>query len=69
MFSSNIDNILTERGRFRDDNTALTDRVAKVTERVTALSNELAQLKSEIDIENDLFMALEEVKVAIDVKI
>lgn len=52
-----------------DDSKALTDRVAEFTERVTALTNELIQVKSEIYINNARLVALEEVKVVNDASI
>lgn len=67
--SLNIDKVSTERGRLREDKTTLTGWVAELIEWVTALTNELAQEKLEIDIKNAHIVALEEVKVANDVNI
>lgn len=57
--SSNIDKVYTERGRMKEDKEILTGRVSELNERVTALTNDFAQPKSETDIKNYSLVGLE----------
>lgn len=53
----------------REDNKNFTGRVDELTERVSALTIEMSQAKSEIDIKNSRLVSLEEVKVEKDASI
>lgn len=58
-FSSNIYIVSTARGRLREHKTPLTGCLSDLTKLITALADELAQAKSEIDIKNSFLVALE----------
>lgn len=61
-FSLNIDSVSKSQGSLQDDITMFTGLVTDMTGKVASLTNELAQARSEVYINNACLMFLEEGK-------